>query len=143
MFLSREIEIKLCQNYTKSYMYQISCKILYSLYSRVLCHQNFRQWQCNILVSWYTWQQYCTAIGGNSGDLIQTIQTIPNNIINYELFNTITLIRNLIYIQFGIILTEFFINFLRQEHQIDVLYVSIKTWDSQVSAFFIFPLQSF
>ena len=27
MFLSREIEIKLCQNYTKSYIYQILYKI--------------------------------------------------------------------------------------------------------------------
>ena len=27
MFLSREIDIKLCQNYTKSYIYQISYKI--------------------------------------------------------------------------------------------------------------------
>ena len=35
-----------------------------------------------------------------------------------------TLIQNQIYIRFGIILTQFYINFLRQEHQIDVLYVS-------------------
>ena len=90
MFLSWKIDIKLCQNYTKSYIYQISYKIrinhiqqirnqsenyyiiqepenlgfapviifnfyfallidiidnitTYSLYSRVLRHQNFRQ----------------------------------------------------------------------------------------------------
>ena len=36
---------------------------------------------------------------------------------------------------FGIILTQFYINFSRQEHQIDVLYVSLKFWDSQVSAY--------
>ena len=45
-------------------------------------------------------------------------------IVEYDLFNTTNLIRNLIYIRFGIILTQFYINFLRQEHQIDVvLYV--------------------
>ena len=37
--------------------------------------------------------------------------------------------------RFGIILTQFYINFSRQEHQIDVLYVSFKTCDSQVSAY--------
>ena len=40
-----------------------------------------------------------------------------------------------LYIRFGIILTQFCINFSRQEHQIDVLYVSFKTWDSKVSAY--------
>ena len=40
-----------------------------------------------------------------------------------------------IYIRIGIILTQFYINFSRQEHQIDVLYVSFKIWDSQVSAY--------
>ena len=29
-----------------------------------------------------TWQRYCTAIG-SSGDVIRTLQTIRNNIINY------------------------------------------------------------
>ena len=32
-------------------------------------------------------------------------------------------------------MTQFYINFSRQEHQIDVSYVSFKTWDSQVSAY--------
>ena len=40
-----------------------------------------------------------------------------------------------LYIRFGIILTQFYINLLIQEHQIDVLYVSFKTWDSQVSVY--------
>ena len=47
--------------------------------------------------------------------------------VEYELFNATTLIQNLIYIRFGIILTQFYLNFSRQEHQIDVLYVSFKT----------------
>ena len=56
-------------------------------------------------------------------------------IFEYGLFNTTTFIQNLIYIRFGIILTEFYINFSTQEHQLDVLYVLFKTWDSQVSAY--------
>ena len=40
-----------------------------------------------------------------------------------------------LYIPFGIVLTQFYINFSRQEHQIDVLYISFKTWDSQVSVY--------
>ena len=56
-------------------------------------------------------------------------------IVVYGLFNTTNFIQNVIYILFGIILTEFYINFSRQEHQIDVLYVLFKTWDSQVSAY--------
>ena len=44
-------------------------------------------------------------------------------IVEYDLFKTTILIQNLIY-SFGIVLTQFYINFSRQEHQIDVLYVS-------------------
>ena len=46
--------------------------------------------------------------------------------VEYDLFNTTTLIQNLIYIyvRFDIIWTQFHINFSRQEHQIDVLNVS-------------------
>ena len=36
---------------------------------------------------------------------------------------------------FCIILTQFYINFSRQEHQIDVLYVSFNVWVSQVSSY--------
>ena len=35
MFLSREIDIKLCQNYTKSYIYDIQYKIRAVYWSRV------------------------------------------------------------------------------------------------------------
>ena len=66
-----------------------------------------------------TWPVYCTAIGGSSGDL----------------FNTATHLQNQISIRFGIILTQFYINFSRQEHQIDVLYVSFNAWDYQVSSY--------
>ena len=45
-------------------------------------------------------------------------------IVEYGLFNNTNFIRNLIYIRFGIILTQFHIKFSRQENQIDVLYVS-------------------
>ena len=55
--------------------------------------------------------------------------------VEYDLFNTTNLIQNLIYIHFGIILTQFYINFSRQEHQIDVLYVPFNAWDYQVSSY--------
>ena len=40
-----------------------------------------------------------------------------------------------IYKNFCIILTQFYINFSWQEHQVNVLYVSFNAWDSQVSAY--------
>ena len=43
--------------------------------------------------------------------------------VEYDLFNTTTFIQNLIYIRFGIILSQFYSNFSRLERQIDVLYV--------------------
>ena len=52
-----------------------------------------------------------------------------------NMINTPNLIQNLTDIHFGIILTQFYINFLRQKHQIELLYVSINPWDSQVSAY--------
>ena len=50
-----------------------------------------------------------------------------------------------IYMNFRINLTKFYINFLRQKHQIDILYVSFNAWESQVSFYtpfhsFIYPL---
>jgi len=39
----------------------------------------------------------------------------------YDLFNATTFIQNRTYVRFGIIVTQFFVNFSRQEHQIDVL----------------------
>ena len=44
-------------------------------------------------------------------------------IVEYGLFNTTNCILNLIYIRFGVILTQFYINFSRQEHQIDVICI--------------------
>ena len=41
---------------------QICVKVLYFFKE----HKNFGQWQCSILVTWYTWQRYCTAIGGST-----------------------------------------------------------------------------
>ena len=43
--------------------------------------------------------------------------------------------KSYIYTCFGIILTQFYINFSRQEHRIELLYVSINSWDSQISAY--------
>ena len=43
--------------------------------------------------------------------------------VEYDLFNTTTLIQNSIYMYFRINLTQICINFSRQEHQIDVFHV--------------------
>jgi len=39
----------------------------------------------------------------------------------YDLFNAKTFIQNLTDVLFGMILTQFYVNFSRQEHKIDVL----------------------
>ena len=65
--------------------------------------------------------------------------------VEYDLFNITNLIQNLTYIGFGIIFRQFYINFSRQEHQIELLYVSINSRDShgfRPIPPFIFPLQS-
>ena len=54
--------------------------------------------------------------------------------VEYDLLNTTTFTQNFIYIDFRIIFTQFYINFSRQEHEIDVSFVSFKAWDSQVSS---------
>ena len=46
--------------------------------------------------------------------------------VEYDGFNTATFIQNCIFNNFRINLTQFNINFSRQEHQIDDLYVKIK-----------------
>ena len=43
--------------------------------------------------------------------------------VEYDLFKPTDVIKNSIVIDFGIILTPFYINFSRQEHQIVVLYI--------------------
>ena len=40
--------------------------------------------------------------------------------VEYDLFNTTTFIQNLTYVRFGIILTQFYVNFSSQKHKIDV-----------------------
>ena len=77
----------------------------------------------------------------------------PRDIIVFRLFayllyiiclNQLLLYKTSYIYRFSYILTQFYINFSRQEHQIDVLYVSFNAWDSQVSSYTpsIFPLQS-
>ena len=62
--------------------------------------------------------------------------------IEYGLFNTTNFIRSLIYIRFGIILTQFYINFSRQEHQIDVFLICI-VQNLRFSGFSLYPLSFF
>ena len=61
-------------------------------------------------------------------------------IVEYDLFKPTTFIQNSIYTNFRIIWTQFYIYFSRQEHQIDILYVSFNAWDSQVLSYIPFPL---
>ena len=61
-----------------------------------------------------------------------------------DLLDTTTFIQNCIYLNFRINLTQFYVNFSIQEHQIDVLNVSFNAWDFQVSSYtpFLFFLYS-
>ena len=121
MFLSREIDIKLCQNYTKSI---ILLRIVQS---------GITSPKLPPIAVQYTGHVY-------------HVTTIPQCYWRKLLWRHTRLYR--LYIRFGIILTQFYINFSRQEHQIDVFWVSFKTWDSQVSAYtpfhfsFTVPLRS-
>ena len=45
----------------------------------------------------------------------------------YDLLKPTIFIQNIIYIDFRINLTQFYINFSRQEHQIELLWVSINS----------------
>jgi len=142
MFLSRYIYIKLCQNYTKIYIYEILYKSIginrsYSANtqtiwirlhptetweSQVCSHYMFLflfcifflvitifyqiekiqsiillkvritlqelpprrvQYTGHVIQTEFWWPVYCTAIGWSSCDVIRTIRTICNNVINY------------------------------------------------------------
>ena len=61
-------------------------------------------------------------------------------IVENGLFNTTNIIRNLKYIPFGRILTQFDINFSRLEHQIDVLYVSFNQVSSHTPFHFSYTV---
>ena len=88
MFLSREIDIKLCQIDTKTHIYAIlykSCsikQILKPKNSGLLLLQLFL-----LLVTWFPSvscrQRYCTDVGWSSCDVIRTMRTLCYYIINY------------------------------------------------------------
>ena len=122
MFLSLEIDIKLWQNYTKTYIY------IYVRYTSVSRGQNSLQWQCSILVTLYRLRHVTTII--LHCHWVEVLVTW---------YGRIPYIK--IYIRFGISLSQFYINFSGQEHQIDVLYVLFNVWDSQVSS--LYPLSFF
>ena len=83
--------ILLCEFNSFSFLIDIVNNIIYA---SGICHQNSNQWHGSIIAPiCITWPVYCTAIGGSSCHL---------------------------HIHFGIILTQFYVNFSRQEHQIDV-----------------------
>ena len=135
MFLSREIDIKLyniCSvkqilfdkyaTYLKTTISQRSLRNLvvlqllfefnnfsYSIdiinniiYTSGPCHEHSNQWQCSIVMCLYLYH-------------------VTNTLYYYwrEFWSRDTDVQ-LTYIHFGIILTQFYVNFSRQEHQIDI-----------------------
>ena len=59
--------------------------------------------------------------------------------VEFDLFNATTFIQNCIFMNFRINLTQFYINFSKQEHQIELSLVAISF---QPIPPLIFPLQS-
>ena len=148
MFLSREINIKLCQIYTKIHIDAILYKrcsieqVIFDKYATNLkttishrsqrnssqlqllfeynnfsflrdiinniiyafgtCHQNFNQWQCRIIV---------TCLRLYHGTSILHCHWRKSWSRDTEEY--------LNFLRYGIILTQFYVNFSRQEHQID------------------------
>ena len=112
------------------------------------------QYTCHVISVCIMWKQYCTVIGWSYGDVIRTMRTIFNNIIN-NIYSKCKIkkiiiganlrfsgscgILQLLYkiscMNFRKNLTQFYIDFSRQENHINVLYKPFNAWDSQVSAF--------
>ena len=115
MFLSREINIKLSKLYENSYIYN---------FVYLLKMENKKK----------LWKEQTWDSQAQIGCVFA----------EYDLFKPTTH-RKLYVYEFGIILTLFYINFPRQEHQIDDLIVSFNAWDSQVLSYtpFIFPYSLF
>ena len=102
MFLSREIDIKLCQICTKIHKYAAELPPMRVQYTG---H-----------VSMYVSHDKYTAL-----PLVEVLMTsfvLPHNIINYISLKSTISIQNCTYMNFRINLTQFYINFSRQEHQI-------------------------
>ena len=66
-------------------------------------------------------------IGANQGPVEYCRFQIGCVFVEYDLFNAKNFIQNCMYMNFRINLTQFYINFSRQEHQIDVLEVSFNS----------------
>ena len=58
-------------------------------------------------------------------------------IVESDLLNATTFIKNLTYVRFGIILTQFYVNFSRQEHKIGIVE------NLKFSSFIPYPLSFF
>ena len=80
MFLSREID-KYCVKFIRKFIYIEFCiKVVVLNRSYLANTQPIWKRLYSVCIMW---QRYCTAIGWSYGDVIQTIQTICNNSINY------------------------------------------------------------
>ena len=143
MFLSREIDIKLYQNYTKR---------IYVRYTSVSRNKNSLQWQCSILVMW--WRHvtiilhcHCLKYWWHSNNNRSTPEFLRLlwNIVFFRLvaylLNMIFLILRILYKILHIYVLGYFLyQFLETRTYIELLKVSFSSWDSQVSAY---PLSLF
>ena len=88
MFLSREIDIKLCQNYTKSYIQSVQSGMTSQYLPPIALRYGCHVIHVTSILHCY-WRKFWQ-----------------------------------LYFRFGIILTQFYINFSRQEHQMSYMYRS-------------------
>ena len=86
------------------------------IYASGTCHQNSNEWQCSIIVT-------CLRLVSHDQ---YTLLPLEGVLVTWSVYLT--------YIQFSIILAQFYVDFSRQEHKIDVLSFN-NSWDSQVSAY--------
>ena len=149
MFLSREIDIKLCQNHTKTY----TCKILYKIRSiwqiifnkyvtylkTTISRRSLRNSGLLLLLFEFNNFSFLIDIFDNiiytSGSLDQNSNQWQCSIIVkcLRLYHVTSILHcywrefwarhtdvYLTYMRFGMILTQLYVNFSRQEHPIDV-----------------------
>ena len=151
MFLSQKIDVKLCQNYTKTYKCKILCKI------RNIKQIMFNKYSTNLKTTISQWSLRNSGVLlilfelNNVSILIDITDDIrPDHVTSTPTNGSAVLLSRasglyhvtstphchwrefwsrdtdvyLTYIPFGIILTQFQVNFSRQEHHIVVLQVT-------------------
>ena len=156
MFLSWDLDIKLCQNYTKKFIFKLYVRITWPelrpmavQYTGHVIPTETRDSNTTLPLAGVWWHV-------PDAEIISSILSIIDekllnsynkrsklkflrlfwDIVVFRLvaylLNMISLILRILYkilhmydVRFGIILTQFYVNFSRQEHKIKLLYVSI------------------